>query len=291
VSIKKRLALFEGLISAVFWGFGYVASVWALESFSVSQSLALRFFIVGFLFTPVLFIKFKLTELKRLLRLSFLPGVFLVGEIYFQLIGLRYTTPTKAAFITVLFVVLVPLIEALFYKIKINKLHWLFVLIALLGTGFLATFKVEDINWGDLFMFMSALFVSFHILSVSKLSQNEDNLFSINLFQCFWAGVLTLPFLIFDPITLDAQFSFKSVLGLAFLTFGTTLLAFYFQMRSQKELNPSTASVLFLLESPLAALFSYLILNEMLSLPQMLGCCLIFLAVTGVTFLKTNKSD
>lgn len=288
--MKKNIALIEVLIANILWGFGFTATVWSLESFSILQSLSLRFVIVGLIIGIYSVFYINKRKVIDLLKTTALPAFFLGGEVVFQVWGLKLTSPTKAGFITTLFVVIVPLLEQFFFKRKISSWHWIWVFIAIIGTYLIVGGALTNkINTGDLIILASALFASLHILSIDRLAKANDSLFYLNGLQALWIGALLFPVLSVQGFPDWSNVSIKSWLGLTSLTFGSTLLAFYFQMRAQKRLNPATCSLLFLMESPLAALFSYLFLADRLEAIQIYGCVLIFISAVGVTLTNRSK--
>lgn len=82
--------------------------------------------------------------------------------------------------------------------------------------------------------------------------------------------------------------STQSWFGLLSLSLGSSLLGFFLQIRAQKELDASVASILFLLESPMSFIFAYFLLNERLSLLQSVGAALILLACLGASLKKKS---
>ena len=286
MGIKFR-GLFEISMVNLFWGFGFVATVWALESFSLLQILALRFSIVGLVGVGLLLLKER-KRCKELLKMTFVPALLLMMELLFQAWGLKHTSATKAGFITIMYIVLVPMLEGLFWKRKIRTSHWLWVSLAVIGTLLIVKLQSFDVSFGDFLMLISALGASLHILSIDRIGKDEDDLFVANTLQSFWAAIIVLPILLSQESLLPAAISWKSAVGLTSLTLGTTLLGFYFQMRAQKTLSPSISSMMFLLESPISAGFAYYLLAERLNILQWTGCALILLAALGVT-LQNQK--
>ncbi|MBC7420321.1 MAG: DMT family transporter [Bdellovibrio sp.] len=289
---RKLNSVLEILLADIFWGFGFVATTWSLLSFSLFQSLYLRFTIIAVVTLPFIVYQMNKRDFMKYLKIAFLPSLFLIGEIFFQILGLTYTTPSKAGFITTLFIVIVPILEYLLLKKTISRLHWFWVLLSLIGTYFIVGGEISKINSGDLIIFVSAIFASFHIMTIGKISDLNLDFFKLNIFQSFWGCLLTLPLFFFEPVLEISNIQTKAVIGLMSLTFGTTLLAFYFQMRAQRTISSSTASLLFLLESPLAAVFSFYLIGEQMIWLQILGCLIVILSAIGVIFTsETKKND
>ncbi|WP_232469242.1 DMT family transporter [Bdellovibrio bacteriovorus] len=104
------------------------------------------------------------------------------------------------------------------------------------------------------------------------------NAFRFNNFQSAWCLLALTPLLLTQERTAWNVTDYKPILGILCLGLGSSIIAFYLQIRTQKVLSDSTASMLFLLESPFAALFGFLILSERLSWFQISGAVIIMVA-------------
>ncbi len=284
---NKKLAYLEILIADLIWGFGFIATTWALVDFTQYQILNFRFLLVIVIVLPFIIYKLSKENFLFYLKMSFVPALFLILEVFFQISGLQYTTPSKAGFITVLFIVLVPVLDTIIYKVKIPRKHIFWVALSLLGTVLIVNGPISLFNSGDALMLASAICASLHILIISRINHASYNLFYLNLFQCLWGSILTLPLLLINPLKDLNAISIQSYSSLFFIAFGTTLLAFYLQIRAQKNISASVASLLFLLESVFAALFSFYLLNEHLSVWQLIGCAIV-LGTSMVVILSSS---
>jgi drug/metabolite transporter (DMT)-like permease len=172
--------------------------------------------------------------------------------------------------------------------------------VALVGTALICKLNLANLNGsktirGDLLTFLASLFATGQILAVGKASRRITSALAFNGFQALWAALTALPFAMLleaDAVTTAQRVAgagLKPLLGgLGFLIFGSTLIAFALQVRSQRVLSPAVASMLFLLESPFAALFAALLLGERLGGLQWVGAALIFTSAYGVVALETR---
>ena len=288
MNLKRAQSLLEAMIANSFWGFGFTATIWSLQSFTLSQILFIRFAVVGV--GGILWAVFCSPNLiKPLLKLSLLPSIFLIMEILFQIWGLETTTATNAGFLTVTYIVMVPVIEVIFTDRRISISHWFCVALALVGTLLMAEVQNLRFHLGDFLILVSALGASLHMLVVDRVGKKEKHLFLTNTMQSLWGALILLPLLILKADAWPAVVSGRSWIGLASLTFGSTMLAFYFQMRAQRSLSPSVASLLFLIESPIAAGFGLWLLNEEMTILQWFGCLLILSSAAGVIILNLQR--
>src|SRR5688500_13980972 len=131
--MKKWLAVSELIIATLIWGFGFIATIWALQSVDPISLNILRFtcaaligLIISFL-VPSLRVDLTWEQCK----LAFSPGLCLGVAIAFQTWGLLYTTATNSGFITTLYVVIVPICELLILRRALHPLHIFWVILAL----------------------------------------------------------------------------------------------------------------------------------------------------------------
>jgi drug/metabolite transporter (DMT)-like permease len=300
--MSPRRAFTELFFASALWGFGFIATVWALQSYSPLWITALRFslaFAIGLI--PIVLTGARREFNRANFKLAFQPGILIALTLIAQTWGLQYTTATKSAFLTVLYVLIVPAIESVFRKAKLPRFHFFFVTIAILGValicGLFSNANASDLsktewNRGDAMTLVCAVFASLQIEWFGRHQKQIQSAFVFNVLQSFWAGLLALAaigltalsgrLIAADPFSqgaLNFNPTSHALFGLTMLTLGSTLIAFALQVRAQKVLSPSIASLLFLLESPFSAIFAFFLLNETFQPPEIFGGILIFLAV------------
>lgn len=290
LSTEKRASL-ELILAGFFWGFGFIGTVWALKDLAPAAIIFYRFF-GAFLVTAIylLWAKIDFKIIMHEFRLSVGAGFWLAATLLPQTWGLKYTTATNSAFITILYVLIVPLLATSFQKVPLPRSHWLLTLAALAGVAMMVQLQSLTMNWGDLLTLFCALMAAFHILFVEKVAPKSLNMFILNGFQALWCALFTLPLLYFGGSWDLFAISNQAFWGMIALTFGSSLLAFYLQFRAQKFVSASTASLLFLLESPFSALLAYFLLSERLTPLQMLGGVIIFISCALALRLSPSKS-
>jgi drug/metabolite transporter (DMT)-like permease len=265
------------VLASVFWGFGFVAAAWTIRYYTPVEAVSYRFFLAtvfGFIF---LFVGRQHVFNRKDFILS-LPAGLLLGLMQLtQTIGLVTTTVGKSGFITSLYVVFVPILSVVILKNKNSLRMYILAFIALLGTALLVKTDFTSMNAGDLWTLICALLAALQIIYIGVIAKGISMPFRFNTYQSFWSFVLIVPFLFLQKniniLTTDSL----SIVGLLFLCFGSSILAFYFQIKAQRFLSASTTSLVSLLESPVAALFSFLLLNEVFDLTQIAGALLIIM--------------
>lgn len=276
---KKRAAI-ELVFAGCLWGFGFVAAVWALEVFTPTETLVYRFVAASFI-GELLYLIVRGPNLRSAKNdfIRAMPAGALLGSmLLLQTIGLKYTTATKSGFITSLYVILVPIVNTWFFKKASRLINYALAMLALVGTFILMNARLSEINIGDLWTLGCAILSTFHIIYIGTASRKIGNAFRFNNFQSFWSLVVLCPLLFMqDSITWKTT-NLLALAGVLSLGLASSIVAFYIQIRAQKFLSDSTASMMFLLESPFAALFGFLLLNERLSLFQFSGALIILIA-------------
>lgn len=284
-------AVLELLIAAALWGFGFIATKWALGTLNIPELVFLRFALATLIGLPWLLssrhnVKFKL-------RLSFWPGALLMGTLLFQTWGLEYTTPTKSGFITTLYVVMVPLLESVISRRPLSMGMWSCVILALVGTSLIVDMGFSSLNIGDVLTFVSAIFAAGQIYLMGSVSPRISRAFIFNLYQSFWCLLMIIPLVRFDlllpKVANVSEWPKEAVIGLITLSAGSTTVAFYLQVRAQKYLSRTVSSLMFLLESPFAMIFSILLLSEHLNLRESIGAAIIFVSAFLAIWLEKRK--
>lgn len=310
--MTQTRAAIELAFAGALWGFGFVAAMWSLKAGGPLAITGWRFVVAAAIGLCFSFLVCRLrkadrptTDWKLNLKTAGLPGLFIAGTLVFQTWGLQYTTATKSGFITCLYVLIVPLIEPLLGGPRPPRAVWLSALGALLGVALMCgLFTAQDLdarsrlNLGDVLTLLAAFCASCHILAIdrisSKLGQGFDS-HKFNTAQSLVAGLPTLaialaiePGALSFPVRLMAEPGVATV-GFLSLAIGSTLIAFALQVRAQKYIPPTTASLLFLLESPFAAIFATLLLSEVMGPTQLIGGAIILTSVGFSTFKAARE--
>lgn len=213
---------------------------------------------------------------KKLLLGGLLCGITLFLACNLQQIGLVDTDAGKSAFLTAMYIVIVPII-GIFLKKKPSKMIPVSVLLAVMGLYFLSCVGVTQISTGDLLLIGCALMFAVQITFVDIFAPQVDPV-RLNLLQVAVCAVLSAIVAIStETTTMDA------VLGNWFpLCYAGILsmgVAYTMQIFGQLELEPASASLIMSLESVFAVIFGAIILHERMSTWELLGCGLLFAAV------------
>lgn len=285
---RRLLAAGELLTADLFWGFGFIATIYALQSMGPHTMTWIRFLVAGSIgiFLAFFIPKWRSSLTRQQFRLAFWPGIWLALTITLQTWGMKYTTATKAGFITTLYVLMVPVLEMYIRKHAISAFHFFMTAVALLGTALICNLQSLEFNVGDLLVFACAIAASVQIFWFGLIQSDIRSPFVFNSMQCLIAVFIPLLFSLLSgevPPTAGSMTT-QAWIGILSLTFGSTFLAFALQVKAQKNLSPSIASMIFLLEAPIAALFAVWLLGETMSPSQWFGAVLIFFAALSTVW-------
>ncbi|MFG6365810.1 MAG: DMT family transporter [Schaedlerella sp.] len=213
---------------------------------------------------------------KVLLSGGLCCGVILTLSTSLQQIGIKYTTAGKAGFITALYILIVPLLGLILGK-KVGNKTWLGVALAVAGMYLLCIKEGFSISYGDFMVLLCALVFSLHILAVDYFSPRVDGI-RLSCIQFFVCGCISaVPMLVWEHPEISQII--RAWQPLAYAGVLSSGVAYTLQIVTQKHLNPTVASLLMSLESVFAVLTGWLVLNERLSLKELLGCVLVFTAI------------
>lgn len=254
------------------WGLSFVAVKATLAFATPLALLAMRFGLAG---APIA------GSLRRASRAEWVGGLMLGGLFWlgfvFQTIGLRYTTPARSAFITILSTPLVPLVQYAVFRTSPRPFVLLAVALAVLGTWLLTSPGGElGLNRGDLLTLWCALAFAGQIVAAGHFSRRmpATRLLAMELGISAVLSLAFLPLLEAPRVTFSPAF-----LGLiGFLGVGG-LATFYGQLRAQQVLSPTVTALVFCIEPVFASLASNVVFGEVLSVVQLGGAGLILVAV------------
>ena len=287
---KKMRGNLMLLLTALIWGTAFVAQSAGMDHVQPFTYNGIRTLIGGLVLIPVILLFDRLkpaesrpsAEEQRVINKNSLLGGVCCGVVLcvascFQQFGVSMTTAGKAGFITALYIVIVPLM-GVFIKKKIPKIIWLCVAIAVAGFYLLCVKEEFSIGTGDLLVLCCAFFFSIHIMVIDHFTAGKVDGVRMSCVQFLVAGIMAivLMFLFEEPTLASVWNARVSILYAGVMSCG---VAYTLQILGQKDTDPTTATLLMSLESVFAALSGWVLLHESLSLKEIFGCALVFVAV------------
>ena len=279
--------------AAIIWGTSFFIMKNALDNIPVFFLLAIRFTAGAVLLALVCGKKWKSFTPDYIWRGAVIGG-FLFLAYSVQTFGLDRTTPSKNAFLTAVYCVLVPFLYWAAAKQRPDRYNIAAAVLCVTGVGLVSLNGDLSVNFGDVLTLICAFFYAAHIVAVAKVSPGKD-IYLLTVFQFAFAalyawvlGGLTETFPA-QALTQPAVF-----LPLAYLCVMATTVALLFQNVGQIWSDPASASVILSLESVFGVLFSALCYGDRVTAPMALGFVFIFVAVvcseTKFSFLRKKTA-
>ena len=292
--IKSSLIL---LLTATIWGVAFVAQSVGMEYIGPFTFNAIRCVLGGLVLIPVILVLKKKKETgaenqekedkKTLWAGGIACVVILCIASNLQQFGIMEASVGKSGFFTALYIVMIPVIGIFIGKRPGIKL-WFCVALAVVGMYLLCmkdgSFTIER---ADIMLLLCALAFSFHILVVDYFSPKVDGV-KMSCIQFFVCGVLSAVGMLFTetPDISNIQAAWLPLLYAGLLSCG---VGYTLQIVGQKGINPVIASLIMSLESVISALAGWVILGQVLSPKEILGCVLMFVAIIITQIPIGNK--
>ena len=287
---EKLLGSAQLLAATLIWGCAFVAQSMGMDHLGPMSFQAIRSALAVLALLPVILLMDREPaayipkwKTKGLWKTGILCGLALFVAQGLQQVGLMYTEPGKAGFITAMYIVLVPVL-GLFLGRKCGLRVWFSVALAVAGLYLLSCVGVATVNLGDILILCSAGAFAVQIVLIDSLAQHLDGL-RLNCVQFMVVTVLSAFAAAFTETP-----TVRGVLDCALPLLYTGVLssgaAFTLQILGQQHLPPEPASLIMSLESVFAVLAGWAILGQTLRPVEILGCVLVF---AGVILSQTKQ--
>jgi len=283
--MKKTISLVCLIGCTFIWGTTFIAQDTGMDNIGPFTFNCVRFF-VGFLaVAPFVFLfeKKKINnqiknKTNQFFKLIIPVGVFLFLGTVFQQVSLLYTDVANAAFFTIFYVPMVPIILFFIYSKSIHWSIWPSVLFCIVGVYLLSNFSDATIRLGDSLVILCALFWSLHIIFIGNFIKNFNLPLFFGAIQALGVSLFSIVFaLLFETITIANILNESvSIIYAGVLSGG---IAFTLQIYAQKNISPAPAAIVFSLEGVFATISAWIILNQILGLDNIIGCTLILFGV------------
>ena len=274
----KVLASASLLFVTIIWGSAFVVMKNSISAIAPTYILAYRFTIAAIGMT-LLFWKQIRGISRREFQCGALTGLFLFISYYFQTYGLKYTTASKNAFITTLYVVIVPFLAWAVNHVRPKTNNLIAAGLAVVGLALLSLKGDCSINFGDFLTLVCGICFAIHMIFLDRFTAYCTPI-RLTVMQmgaaaaCSWIVALCTE----GPFQPEV-FALPGVaVSMLYLGLASSMLGFLLQTVGQKYLSASTSSILLSFESVFGLLFSVWLLHETLTARMLIGCALMFAA-------------
>tara|TARA_A100000164_G_scaffold366740_1_gene387925 strand:- start:1353 stop:2243 length:891 start_codon:yes stop_codon:yes gene_type:complete len=293
--MTKTISLLSALLCTFIWGTTFIAQDTGMDDIGPFTFNAVRFFI-GFLAIIPLALLFEIKKLKNEFKLdtktfiilSLLIGLSLFLGSALQQVALLYTDVANAAFFTIFYVPIVPIIMFVFRKKSIHWSVWPSVVLCLIGGYLLTNFYDATVRLGDGLVLLGALFWSTHIIFTGMIITKYNLPLTIGAIQTLIVAFLSfLIGIIYEEFILtNILKEIDSILYAGILSGG---FAFVLQIYAQRNITPAPAAIIFSLEGVFATAAAWFLLNQVLDINNLLGCFFILCGVLLSQLLPLMK--
>ena len=294
--MSKSTSMICALITTFIWGTAFIAQDTGMDNIG---PLTFNFsrFVVGFItILPIalIFEKKKIvreisSNSKLFYKYLVFMGVSLFLGTFLQQASLQYTNIANAAFFTVFYVPLVPILLFFIYSSKVHWSIWPSIGLCVFGVYLLSDFSNFEVMLGDALVILCSLFWALHIIYAGKFMETFDIPIFYAALQALFVATLSFLFsYLFEEINLSNILLESSSIIYAGVFSGG--IAFTLQMFAQKNIEEAPAAIIYSLEGVFAALAGWIILNQFLDLSNIIGCFLILIAVIFSQLAPSSKN-
>ena len=279
--MSKSLSLLSALLCTFIWGTTFIAQDTGMDDIGPFTFNAVRFF-VGFLAILPLALLFETKKFRLEFKigfryfaiLSFLIGLSLFLGSALQQVALLYTDVANAAFFTIFYVPMVPIIIFIFKRDSLHWSVWPSVILCLIGGYLLTNFYDATVRLGDTLVVLGALFWSTHIIFTGMIVKKYNLPLTLGVIQTFLVALFSLIIgLIYEEFVIENILNeIVSILYAGILSGG---FAFVLQIYAQRNINPAPAAIIFSLEGVFATIAAWFLLSQILDFNNILGCLFI----------------
>ena len=268
-------------LAAAIWGFAFVAQRAGMEHVGPFTFNAVRFALGGMVLIPLLLRRSKRQDMqgsappsvsgRTVLLGGGLAGLALFLGASLQQMGIVHTTAGKAGFITGLYVIIVPIL-GLFWRKRSGLGTWLGAMLATVGLYFLSIGEKLAISTGDLLVLLGAFVWAGHVHIIGKFSPRIDSikLAFVQFMVCSAFSLITAAFA--EKITMPGLHG--AAIPILYAGLMSSGVAYTLQVVAQRRVLPAHAAIILSLEAVFAVVGGWLMLEEMLTSRELLGCVL-----------------
>ena len=295
--MSKTVSLLSALLCTFIWGTTFIAQDTGMDDIGPFTFNAVRFF-VGFLAITPLVILFEIKKFKSEFKLdfktfallSFLIGLSLFLGSALQQVALLYTDVANAAFFTIFYVPMVPIIIFLFKRKSVHWSVWPSVILCLIGGYLLTNFYDATVRLGDTLVVFGALFWSTHIIFTGIIVTKYNLPLTLGAIQTLIVALFSffIGFIYEEFIFANILKEIDSILYAGILSGG---FAFVLQIYAQKNISPAPAAIIFSLEGVFATIAAWFLLDQILGINNLLGCFFILCGVLLSQLLPLIKKS
>lgn len=277
------------LLAAFIWGSAFVAQYMGADIMPAFAFNTVRNFIAIW-FLSLIVLVFDLIRRKNpsfepdyvhsnkeLFKGGTLCGITLGIAMNLQQFGIAGSGAGKSGFLTALYIVIIPVL-GIFFKQKQSLRVWISVVISVVGLYLLCIKEDFSIETSDLYLLGCALAFSIQMMLVSHYVKRVDGI-RLSCYQFAIAAIVSAIFMLAAHEVPTFEMIKLSIGPLLYTAIFSSGVAYTLQIFAQKGTNIAVVSLLLCLESVFATISGAVILHEVMSIREYIGCLVMFSAV------------
>ena len=279
---KKELTACFGLVFVtICWGISFVFVKTTVEVMPPLYLLGIRFLAGGVIIALIFLRRFIKASTAVIIHGS-LIGLLLYTAEVFQTYGCKYTTAGKNAFLTAVYVILVPFLHYFFNKVKPRLRYVIAAVIGFWGIGLISLTEAFTVSVGDYLTLICGFFYSLQIIAIANYAADEDPIVLV-IWEFLVTGILSFAAAPFVSGAMTASmFTYDSIIGITYLIVFSTILGYGLQVVCQKYAPPAPAAIIMGMEAVFGAIASYILLGETMTPKMITGCVMMVAAMLMV---------
>ena len=288
MNTSKKLNLIGQLLlilATVAWGTSFFILKETIETVNELFVLALRFLISGVLLGVIFYKKFKKLSKTSMTR-GLILGIILSLAYVIQTYGLKLTTPSRNAFLTSSYCVMVPFIVWIMTRRAPKLYNVISAVLCLVGIGFVSFSSKLELGFeyliGDMLTLVCAVFYGLQLIFIDKYQQSGEDNVTLLVIELLTVGIVCGALSLIVELPFRPQgfiLKLEQILKIGYLTIVCTLFAQLFLIYGQKHTTVNQSSIILSLEAVFGALFSVVLGNEKLTAGLIIGFVIIFVAM------------
>lgn len=286
---KQLIGPFMLFLAALIWGSSFIIMKNTVDFLTPNILLAIRFFIAATLLTLIFIKRMRQVSLSEI-KMGIQCGVLLYLAYTVQTFGLNQTTPSKNAFLTAVYVAIVPFLVWICYPKRPDRYNFIAAFLCIIGIGLTTLNESWMIQIGDLLTLIGGFIWAIHILVNKNYAEKMDPICFTILQFITTALCAFISSILFEDISIIRQIKVDIIFQLGYLAVFATALALLLQTIGQMHTSECNAALILSLESVFGTLFSILFYGEVLTIRTVFGFLIIFIAIiiseTKLTFMK-----
>ena len=273
------------LLATLAWGTSFFILKETIETVYELFVLAIRFLFSGIVLGLIYIKRIKKASKKTIIHGLTLGGI-LVSAYIVQTYGLSFTTPSRNAFLTSSYCVMVPFLAWIITKIAPKPFNVISAVMCIVGIGFVAfsgeSEQASNTLLGDGLTLVCAIFYGLQIIFISRYQDAGEDTSVLLVLQLLTVGVVCAVLSVIFELpqgTAGYSLDIKKILKIGYLAVVCTMLAQMAQIYGQKFTTPNQASLILSLEAVFGTLFSVILGDEKLTVGLVIGFIIIFIAM------------